>query len=107
MFEEPSSGSKAMEYGPVGNSGGIWTGSVISSEAMMQKWPQWSNAAMKTSLANSSSFFTSSPCTFCSPVRPRISARPALLTSRETTFAPSAIWPRIPDSSPVASGCAR
>ena len=46
MFEEPSRGSNAMAYGPVGNSGGIGMASSISSEAMMQKWPEWSSAAM-------------------------------------------------------------
>src|SRR3972149_10705429 len=51
-----------------------------------------------------SSFFTTSPCIFVSPVRPKISARPALFTSREMVFAAMVRSQRRPVKSPGAFG---
>ena len=68
MLDEPSSGSKSTQYLPVGKRSGMGMKSATSSDAIPHRWPVWSRALKITSWANSSSFLTSSPCTFTSPV---------------------------------------
>ncbi len=55
-------------------------------------------------LANTSSFFTSSPRTLIAPASPNISTRPALFTSTFTLFAARPMSRSKPLSSPVARG---
>src|SRR5512136_998310 len=57
---------------------------------------------MKTLLANTSSFCTSSPWTFVLPVLPRMSStRPAWATWAATTFAAKMIWLNMELKSPL------
>ena len=78
-----------------------------SSDAIAHSRPPWSIALMMISLAKTSSFCWISPCTFASLVAPRMSARPARRTLLAIILAASARSYRMPDSSPVASGCRR
>ncbi len=68
MLDEPSRGSKSTQYFPVGKRSGMGMKFSTSSEAIPHRCPVWSSALKITSWAYSSSFFTSSPCTFTSPV---------------------------------------
>ena len=104
MFDDPSSGSKSKTYLPILWWAGMWIMSSSSSEAITQKWPPWSIALIIISWANISSFLTCSPWILLSPVKPKISTNPALLTSKEITLAAKPSWLSIAESSPVASG---
>ena len=76
---------------PSSKRSGIAMISSHSSETMQQRCPAWSIALTITSWAKASSFWTCSPWTFRSPVRPSTSISPAMFTSREMILAASAM----------------
>ena len=91
IFEEPSSGSIMKMYLPAFSSGTM-TGSSISSEVIAHTVPDFSTMLAKVEFANSSNFWTSSPCTLIFPVTPSMSPPiPALLTSNEIILAATRI----------------
>ena len=105
MLLLPSSGSNMQTYLDcelILSSKG--TKSLSSSLAIPAQLIPCRNTPTIWSLANSSSFFTSSPCTFCLPASPRISTNPALFTSTLIRLAASPISRRSPDNSPVSCG---
>ena len=69
-----------------------------SSDAMPQSRPVWSIAFTMVSLAKTSSFCWTSPCTFSFSAEPRMSARPALRTLFAIIFAARAMSYRMPES---------
>ena len=65
--------------------------SSFSSDTIPQTMFRFVRLLMKASLAKTSSFFCSSPCTFTLPTVPVMSTRPACRISWFTTFAASRI----------------
>src|SRR6185437_4230349 len=101
MLLEPSRGSNSTIYLPVAASW-ITCGSSSSSETSRPMLPRYPRQRTRVLFANSSSFCTSSPCTFTWPVLPTISTRPALLIWEEIILVASVT----PESSQLNSALA-
>lgn len=124
MLDEPSKGSKVTIYLPRCEWSLITIAFSSSSETSMHAFPDAISALRKISFAKTSSFLTSSPCTFASPVKPNLERnvqlvaarifffycltyrliRPACLTLEATNLQPNWIEVSRRVKSPVASG---
>src|SRR6266581_1789196 len=109
ILVEPSSGSYNSTYFPPRRSARTCTGMGCSSssDATTHTRPVCSTLCRTVSLANTSSFCCTSPCTLIAPNSPRMSVRPARRTWREMILAARQRSYSRFDSSPVASGWSR
>ena len=104
MLEEPSSGSNSTAYFPADDSGGTGMMSLSSSEPITHTRPVCFSEFLMVSLARTSIFCCSSPCTFWAPCLPRMLTRPARRMAAAMILAARAMSYSRFDSSPVASG---
>ncbi len=100
IFDEPSSGSNTTMYFAPGEPPCTTRGCSFSSEASMATLSRTLNACISISLAYTSSFCCTSPCTFFSPAEPRMSDKPARRTLASINFVASVMPESSQENSP-------